>query len=268
MTNKKCAVITLAIGDHFEEMGRITHPLMRSYAEKCGADFIVISKAKLKDTIGLVTYEKFQIYEYLDGRYDQVLFIDTDIVVSPESPNLFNEIGNNVFAASNEETYSMAQKHKEITQNQLGEISWKYPYFNSGVMLMSPSHKEIFNPEGETLQKWVSNESNDDHVMSDQPIINYMVNKHCDDFLDLGYKFNRTRVMKDTHTRFDSYFIHYAGPSGHRYGERLKQLAKDASVMNSSLSLKLSKASPAYRYVADRLDMDFVNYLKEKVTSK
>jgi len=268
MTSRKTAVITLAIGDHFEEMGKITHPLMRAYAEKCNSDFIVISEPKLQDQIGLVTYEKFQLYDYLDGQYDQVLFIDTDIVVSPDSPNLFLKFDPKTFAASNEETYSMAQKHKKITQKQLGKISWKYPYFNSGVMLISPYHRHIFDPTGETLTKWINNRDNDDHVMSDQPILNYMINASVDDFYDLGYKFNRTRVLRDTHNRFDSYFIHYAGPSGHRYGERLKQLEKDVLVMNSKSNRQLSKYVPAYRYIADRLDIDFAKYVLEKVNTK
>ena len=268
MTKNKLAVITLAIGDHFKKMGDITHPLMKQYADKCNADFIVIDQARLEDQIGLVTYEKFQLYDYLSGKYERVLFIDTDIVVSPKSPNLFKIVDNDAFAASNEETYSMAEAHKSLTQVQLGTIDWKYPYFNSGVMLCSRVHKELFNPHGEILSRWVGNAANNDHIMSDQPILNYLVNHEVNNFVDLGYRFNRTRVMRDTHKRFDSYFIHYAGPSGHRYGERMKQLQSDVNVMNSKINLSLSKRSPLYRYIADRLDINFLKYLIDKTSKK
>ena len=263
MTNRKL-VVTLAIGEQFQKMAELTHPLLRLYAERCGADFLSINEAKLGKKLGLVTYEKFQIFDFLNGDYDQVLFIDTYIVVTPNAPSVFELCPANVFGAANESGYSMSEKHKVITQAQLGQVTWKHPYFNSGVMLLGPEHRKVFDPEGELLQQWTQNEKNSDHVMSDQPIINYLVNFYGFEFLDLGKNFNRTRVHNDTHNRFQSYFIHYAGPSGHRYGSRLKQIGLDAKVAENSFIFWLSRCFPAYRKVADRLDIDFFKYLLSK----
>lgn len=265
---KSKAIITLAIGDTFTKMAESTHPLMRKYAEKCSADFIVIDKPQLQNSLGLVTYEKFQVYDYLDGRYDQVLFIDTDIVVCPNAPNVFDICKKGTFGASNEEGYSMSEFHKEATQRQLGNISWNAPYFNSGVMLFDPSHKAVFDPQGTLLQRWISCDENSDHIMSDQPILNYLVNQGGYAFLDFGYKFNRTRVLKDTHNRFNSYFIHYAGPSGHRYGERLDQISADAKIAKSPFKFWLSKNFPIFRWILDRLSPAFAQYIFNRLHPK
>lgn len=258
------AVITLAIGEGYQQLALHTHPLFKRYADRCNADFISIERPKLTDTLKLVTYEKLQVWDVLDGRYDQVLFVDTDIVLLPTAPNVFDLCPPGTFAAANEEGYSMSGAHKRITQDQLGSVEWNAPYFNSGVMLFSPQHRELFNPSGEILKQWVMNPENSDHVMSDQPILNYLLNHFGYDFLDLGYRFNRTRVLTDTHNRFRSHFIHYSGPSGHRYGSRAKQISADARVASDPVALWVSKSLPAYRWIADRTCLDFARYLVDK----
>ena len=66
MAEKK-ALVTLAIGDFYEKMGSITHPLMNDYAQKCGAEFHCIAEKQLDAVLGLPTYEKFQLYRFLDA---------------------------------------------------------------------------------------------------------------------------------------------------------------------------------------------------------
>lgn len=259
------ALVTLAIGDTFQEMGRSTHPLFKRYADKCHADFVVLDQPKLAHKLGLMTYEKFQVFELLDGRYDQILFVDTDIVVLPTAPSVYELCPADVFAAANEEKYSLSAFHKRETQAQLGAITWANPYFNSGVMLFGPSHRHIFSPDNPLLLKWVNGEANADHVMSDQPILNYLVNASSTKFLDLGPEFNRTRVWTDTHNRFRSHFIHYAGPSGHRYGARLDQIRADAAVASNNLALQISRYAPPLRWVADRANWSYVQYVTAKL---
>jgi len=264
----KRLLITLAIGETFQEMGKITHPLMKKYAKKCGARFHCIDQNRLHDVLGLPTYEKFQLYDFLDGRYDQVLFVDTDILISPDAPDIFNLCSKDEFGAASEEGYSMSGPHRQLTQEKLGKVEWNNAYFNSGMMLLGPAHREIFNPDNALLKSWTSDADNDDHIMSDQPILNYLFNQYHFEMKDLGYKFNHTRVITDTKSRFNSYFIHYAGPSGHRYGSRMKQIELDGKVMNSPVSLWLSQHFTSYRWLADRLNMDFIGYLLSKFTAR
>jgi len=260
----KRALVTLAIGASFEKLGRVTHPSLIAYANKCNAEFIVIDSPRYIEKLKLMTYEKLQVWEYLDGRYEQILFVDTDILIAPDAPSLFDLCPVDTFGAASEEAYSMSKVHRDVTQNKLGSVNWSRPYFNSGVMMFGMAHKELFNPESEVLLNWIGDDTNQDHIMSDQPIFNYLVNKLDFKMIDLGYKFNHTRVIRNTETRFRSYFIHYAGPSGHRYGTRYEQMKKDAGVLNSPANLYISRRFPKIRWVLDRLDLSFLSYLLEK----
>jgi len=107
------------------------------------------------------------------------------------------------------------------------------------------------------------------NLLNDQPYLNHRLSDLGIELLDIGYKYNHTRVITDTHMRFKSYMIHYAVPSGHRYGSRLEQLKKDFNVLKNPKMLKLSICYPLLRWVLYRMDAAFLRYLvHEKFSNK
>lgn len=267
--SKTKAVATITFGEKFWEMAKHTHPLIKQYAERCGADFIVIDKPQLAEALGKAAYEKFQLYRLLE-QYDSVAFVDTDILVAPDSPSVFDLTPEGKIGACNEELFSKSKRDRSVTQQVLGKVDWKNCYFNSGMMVLDQKTKELVNPDAEGLMEWATGEFRKEHenLLNDQPFLNHRANKLGMDVEDLGHRFNHTRVITKTHTRFDSYFIHYAGPSGHRYGERIKQIELDSRVMNSPFLLSTSRNFPAYRWIADRSNAAFVKYLISKFSSR
>lgn len=265
MSNSK-ALVTLAVGDFYTRMGSITHPLMRAYAQKCGVDFLVFDERKVNDQFGLdERYEKFQLYDLID-QYEQIAFIDTDILISPNAPSLFERVPPERFAAASEAGFSKAGRDIELTQRILGKVVWQNPYFNSGVMVLGKAHKALFDPTRPELKLWSTGEFRRQQVnlLNDQPYLNHRLNDLGFELLDLGYRYNHTRVRTDTHKRFNSHMIHYAGPSGHRYGSRLEQLQKDFKVMINPKLLRFSALYPSCRWILDRLDPAFLRYLREE----
>jgi lipopolysaccharide biosynthesis glycosyltransferase len=264
MAPKSKAVVTIVVGSYAERMAQATNPFMRAYANKCDAEFIVLQIPRFQH-LGQLYYEKFQLYSLFE-KYERILYLDNDVLVSPLSPDLFELTPADHFAACAEETWSRFPECKRAILAELGDIPWNYPYFNAGVMLASHSQREVFNPAHPALQRWAT-----DHVRQrypyqgdDQTYFNYRVNELQLPMIDHGFRFNHTRSISQTHTRFSSYFIHYAGPCGHRYGDRLEQIEKDSRAMASPAILALSRSSHAFRWLADRLDLDFVNYLLRK----
>ena len=263
--NRK-ALVTLACGEFYTELGKVTHPFMEDYARKCAAEFLVIRKRQVNKTYNLSErYEKFQVFDLLDD-YEQILFVDTDILIAPDAPSLFEITPIDRFAAASEAGYSMAQRDITLTQEILGAVEWLNPYFNSGVMVFSRMHKEVFDPLSADLKSWSTGEfrAGQTNLLNDQPYLNHRLNKLRIPLQDLTYRYNHTRVIKETETRFSSFLIHYSGPSGHRYGTRVGQMRKDAALLRNSTFYWLSKKAPWYRWVADRMDMDFVRYLIEE----
>jgi hypothetical protein len=266
----KKALVTLTIGSAYREMGEITHPLMRDYARRCGVDFLVLRQPRVNSRYGLSTrYEKFQLFELLQ-HYDQIAFVDTDVLIAPDAPSLFKLVPRDRFAAANESIYSQADRDKTLTQEILGPVEWRSPYFNSGVMVFGRAHSAVFDPAAPELLLWSRGDFRKRvvNLLNDQPYLNHRLNRLDIPLLDLGHRFNHTRCITATQTRFRSHFIHYSGPSGHRYGSRLEQLRKDATVLQSPVRLWLSRRSNTYRWVTDRTDAAFVGYLLQSRVRK
>lgn len=267
---KSKALVTLTMGDFYEKMASITHPLLKAYAEKIDADFIVIDQPVISEKYSVPKkYEKFQIYELL-GRYEAILFVDTDIVVTRDAPNVFDLVPANTFCAVSEEGFSGSKLEKMVTQKYLGEVNWQYIYFNSGLMVIPQSHRELFNLDDKQIVYWAVGDFRKNYptLLNDQPFLNYYLNKLAFPFYELDYRFNHTNVHKCSSKRFSSYFIHYSGASGHRYGERLDQIRMDAEITKSALMSSLSRRFSGLRWLLDRLHFAFIGYLLQEKRKK
>jgi hypothetical protein len=80
----KKTVFTLALNGWQPEITEITHPLIKAWAKKIGADFYLIKDRKLDERFH-PTYEKLQIYDLAkEMGNDWNIYIDSDAVVHPD----------------------------------------------------------------------------------------------------------------------------------------------------------------------------------------
>src|ERR1700733_1320908 len=77
----KKIVITLNINDYQPAIRSLTFPLMKSYANKIGAEFAEITERKFPDWP--IVMEKFQVAD-VARDYDWSIFVDADALISPE----------------------------------------------------------------------------------------------------------------------------------------------------------------------------------------
>lgn len=145
----KLAVITLTIGEKFKTMAEMTHPSLKAYAKKIGADFRVIDSRVLPEDVN-VMYEKLQIAGIMDlGIYDRLLYLDSDILIKPDCPNLFDVVPIGTFGAFHEGKVIP----KRIQCLEQAEMQWGIDYrhrvsefFNAGVMVFDREHRRVFDP--------------------------------------------------------------------------------------------------------------------------
>lgn len=79
----KKTVYTLCVNGFAPEVTALTFPLMRRWAGKIGAEFVVIDQRKFDGMP--VTYEKFQIYELAQQRGDEwSIYFDADSLIHPD----------------------------------------------------------------------------------------------------------------------------------------------------------------------------------------
>jgi hypothetical protein len=216
MTNHKpCPVLTISIGRSHRRLAQLTLPWMERYAARIGADFEVI-----RDSTGhaLPYMEKFRIHDRLE-QYERILFLDDDVIVRPECPDLFALVPPGQFGAFLVHGYT-DYHDGAITdiQAQLGDIGWKRTYFNSGVMVLSRQQRDVFqlDPRYRVEARF----------FPDQTVINYNVQRLKIPIFDIGYRFNHSTAPRNSAERFQSFIIHYPG-KGHRAGSKEEQIALD-----------------------------------------
>lgn len=199
----KYAIVTVCIGDLYKRMGTISHPLMKQYADRIGADFIVLDEKKLAQTTP--HWEKFKILDIL-ADYERVLYLDSDIIIRDDAPNIFDEVPKDCLGMFDEAPFTDGRSYpmnKGIEDYGYKEdLKWDGKYYNSGVMVVSRVHRFLFRkPEKEIFNFY------------EQTYLNLIIAKEKIKIHNIDYKFNRMHCM-DKYTgeeRYGSYFIHYAG---------------------------------------------------------
>jgi hypothetical protein len=233
------AVVTIQIGADYRRIAEITHPLMAVYAKRIGADFVSITEPAIG---GPLHAEKFQLQSLLE-RYERVLFLDVDLLILPSCPDLFQIVPEDHFGAFDVSSFTrLHDRATRLIQDSLGNLGWVRPYFNSGVMVVSRCHSEVFNLQSPGRMADFNKVSGAEYYY-DQTYINFMVQRLQIPLYDLGYRFNHTTAPGKSHERFRSHIIHYPG-AGHRYGSKLKQISNDRRIIEHPALLELYRAYP------------------------
>ena len=245
----KSLITTLVVGSEIEALSEYTLPTMRAYAQKVGADFKVMGLTDITQRLSPY-YEKNQIDNFLD-EYDRVLYIDSDILVVPDAPDLFAmHDGHSVMAVSVEHIYRAVEQEKASLNQVLGEVNWTREYFNSGVVLFTKAHRELLNTSDGLIEKWIAaKETGTVNGLNDQSIFNYRVNQLSIPMQYVSPAFNFTKAWGTFHTRFSQYFIHYAGMKG----QRLARVKKDADVLRQSRKFSLFSHAPWLVKLQDKI---------------
>lgn len=213
----KKAIVTLTIGGDIQTQAQYSHPSFRYYAKKVQADFIIFDIRKFIDRS--VVWEKFQIKNLFEQGYERILYVDTDVFIKPNCPDVFSivpleKIGGVYDTKENEP----GNKDRiEVTKQLLGDINWQQGYINDGVFMVSNLHKDIFDIPSKAPKGWLWN----------MHALNYNIYKFGFQIYRLDTKFNamflygyptNNKEIQD----IDAYIVHFAACG--RREERLKFL--------------------------------------------
>lgn len=226
----KTALVTITIGDYYNKIAEITHPSLKAYADKVGADFIVW---KDQGSHAYPHYRKLDIGKLLK-EYDRVLYVDTDIMIRPDSPDLFKLVPANEIAMFNEGAFAERAQNmiRYLISFNVDPSRWNGRYYNSGVILVSKQHHLLFTQppeEGDNFyeQTWLNLQ-----LCLLQP-------KMHD--LDYVYNFMTICAERTGEERHSAYFVHYAGLNqAMKPDDFLGMLKYDAEVW--------VKAAPKYEF--------------------
>jgi len=179
---QKNAIVTLAIGT--SPIWKITHPLMKNYANKIGCDFVKIEDLAI--TTQEIKLKKFGIYHLLESYY-RILYLDGDVAINPGCPDLFKIVPYNKVGAVRERKPFYNNRCRTL-KFYCKEYEVNYPYatdqeciwINIGVLVVSKCHKALFDkPKKLKIRGWV-----------DMPIIDVLFIKHKLELYESRLKYN------------------------------------------------------------------------------
>ena len=144
---KPLAVVTAATGRKGRELLEVSGPLMRAYADRIGADFVTLTKRHPSYALSV----KWGIRRVLE-HYERIIFLDADILVPADAPDLFDLCRPSDIGASDELPWLTMANPKVLDEYQwvrTGQGKHRVPcsqYFNSGVIVASRYHADLFGP--------------------------------------------------------------------------------------------------------------------------
>lgn len=238
---KDLAVVTTLIGKRHENIAKHCHPTQERYAQSCGADFIVYDGRQYHVNPGLEashkissnrpsirsetfakeirsmrqnttiapafgSYNKLNLVELLK-YYKRVLYIDTDIIIRNDSPNIFKIVPEDRVGMVNESNFILQDREENMRHwaelFNLEYVKWNKKYYNCGLFLISRGQEGLLSPPEKLY----------DDDFYEQTLINWNIVSKKIKMYDLSYKFNRVFYMDDciSESKYNSYFIHYAG---------------------------------------------------------
>jgi len=256
----KKLILTIATGPFYEKLAVLTHPLLEDYAKRCGAEFKVLSDEK---KYPYPHYLKCEIRNLLED-YDRILYIDTDVIVRPDAPSLFDIVPEDSFGIFEEGRFTdrIGGFKKYLESYKINPDNWKCKYYNTGVFICSKCHEFVFR-----LPKTF------DCHFYEQSYINMNLLLDGTKVFPLPYKFNRMCCLDEptgTH-RLSSYFVHYAGlnvalPTDQYFDTVARDIAEWKKgnyylgyymlvIVGGGIGDRIS-AEPAVRYICDHLYKD------------
>jgi lipopolysaccharide biosynthesis glycosyltransferase len=207
-------LVTTRSDENIKWISDLTHPILKEYADKCGADFMVLDQEP--PVMSWDNRPHFRIMKHyeLHETYDRIVQLDTDILINKNAPNIFEIVPEDKIGCVFED-WGREQRIKdrrgmmEDIQKEWDDIGWKDKYIQTGVFLTSKIHRDIFQPyKGEY---WIGHGSDDLHL-------GYMIKYLNYDIFELSYHYNHTGTYSESWNgspnRLDSHFLHYSGSEG------------------------------------------------------
>jgi ADP-heptose:LPS heptosyltransferase len=201
-------IVTSVIGEKYEAIWKITGPTIEAYTDRINADMIVLSKNPHPTTPHWV---KFALHGILHKMYKRAAWIDADIIIRRDAPDIFEIVPEDKLGVFNEGRFSPRAvalfEAKRVYKVDLPDWD-KVSYFNTGVMVVSQDQRSLFNdPEGILKQKY---------SFGEQTFLNLRIQQRKIKVKELSHHFNRMSILDSLTgvSRLASYFVHYAGYGG------------------------------------------------------
>jgi len=203
----KKTIFTLNINNYAPKVTELTYPLIRAYARKIDADFVVIEKRKFEKWP--VVYEKLQIYELAqEMQNDWNIYVDSDALLHPDLVDFTTILPKDTVAHHGSDFASVRWKYDRFFMRDgrnIGSGNW--------FTMASDWCIELWKPLGDlTLQVAVKNinptvgEKLSGVIQTDHLIDDYTLSRNIAKY---GLKFTTVKELTAKLGMPEGYFWHH-----------------------------------------------------------
>lgn len=157
-SSEKRLILTFIIGKD-RSYSKYTKSHMKEYADKCNADFLLLSEndhiikkhsdifkdlQSGRDYGGTSWFLKVSIIHHFLNTYDKVLWLDDTCIVSPYTENIFNKVKDGSIAAVKDKSKAINWNRAYLKLMTNSEID-RDKFINSGVVVYTKKMKDILS---------------------------------------------------------------------------------------------------------------------------
>lgn len=194
-------ILTMAVGPKHKAISDVTLPTLKAYAKRIGAKLRCVREHE-----GELSphFRKLELMREELENNARVAWIDTDILISPKAPDIFEEVPEDKLGLFNEAPW-VGDRHpndiavwKELTGRELVPGQ----YFNTGVIVASMRHADLFDTS-------VMNKVN--HY-GEQTAFNQLLVDRKAEVFELSHEWNRMScTWRQGLSPYSANFVHVAG---------------------------------------------------------
>lgn len=190
----------------------------RYYADKVGAELFILDRRIFTEDIMNANWHKVYALDLLNANdidFGKVVIVDSDTIIHPDAPNIFELVGDKFYAVHNSGSYDwLLRSYENYSKLLFDGFEFDFTkYFNSGFIIVNKRHQkfykkvQIFYHDNRDKIQAMQDKL---HVGTDQPVLNFMVHKYIpNEFELLPYEWNMQdltrREILDTELTFTNY---------------------------------------------------------------
>ena len=195
-------MIAVNVGDKKEYQYSINS--WKHFCKKNNAELFLLEQPVVNQADMHIIFQRyylFDILEYNEIDYNQILMVDADTIVHPNCPNFFEKTNNDYCLVHDDGSYDWILRGMEHYHKYLFKDEWFdfWDYGNGGFQIVNKKHKLFFK---EMIDLYFENRelinelSTKFGIGRDQTILNFMLHRHEIDTKLLSYKYNMTCMPK------------------------------------------------------------------------
>jgi len=176
----------------------------RNWAKKNDCELFILDQYIFDPEYMKPNWYKLYVFDLLEDSgvdYENILIVDSDTIVHPNCPNLFDMSDGKFCAVHNEGSYDWVcrsiENYSKLLFDDYELPFWKY--INSGLLLLNKTHRQLYQ---DIIRFYFENRDrvvdiqNNFGVGTDQPIINFFLEKNNVSRKFLPYEFNMQDMFR------------------------------------------------------------------------